>query len=158
MAPSGRRPGRQVNCRYGEAEALNDMGSLCRLQGLLELAADHHREALELFRTMGNPVGQVAALNGLGEAMTDMGQPARALSHHTAALDLVAQVTDRYEKVRTLDGLARAHDLIGDTRLANKHKERALALYMEMGLPETSGAPHDPRLLVPDVPTGPVTR
>ena len=149
---------RQVNCRYGEAEALNDMGSLLRHQGLLELAADHHREALELFRTIGNPVGQVAALNGLGEVTTDMGQPAGALSHYTAALDLVTQVTDRYEKARTLDGLARAYHLTGDTQLAHDHKERALALHMEMGLPDTSRAPHDPGPLAPDVPNGPATQ
>ena len=149
---------RQVDCRHGEAEALTEMGSLRLCQGLYELAADHHHEALELFRSLGNSAGQATALNGLGEVMTAMGQPARACSQHIAALDLVTQVTDRYQEARAHGGLARAYHLTGDTQLADDHRERALALHREMGLPAARQAPHDPRLLVPDVPAGPTTR
>jgi tetratricopeptide (TPR) repeat protein len=120
----------------GEADALTNLGVPHERQGRLQQATDLHRQALALYRRIGDRNGQARALNGLGEASQAADRPAEARDHHTVALDITHETGDRYEQARAHAGLAHAHHRSGDHDRARRQGRRARTLYADLGAPE----------------------
>jgi len=59
---------RDIGNRVGDAEALNETGTLHRVTGDLAQAEGCHRQALDLARAMASPWLEAYALTGLAEA------------------------------------------------------------------------------------------
>jgi tetratricopeptide (TPR) repeat protein len=115
---------------------LTRLGVEHRRAGRYQQAADHHRQALGLFREINNRGGETQVLNSLGEALLAAGQPDHARIQHDMALTLADQAGDRYEQARAHDGLAHTHHATGDIEQAHQHWQQALAIYFELGTPE----------------------
>ncbi|HEV7899567.1 MAG TPA: tetratricopeptide repeat protein [Planosporangium sp.] len=123
---------RQLGNRTGEAWALNNLGTVHARLGRPEQAAEHYRQALTLFREIGDRDGEAWAHNGLGEAAHAAGRPADALVHHTVA----AEIGLRDQQARAHSGLGNVHHALGNPTRAREHYQRALALYLDLGMPD----------------------
>lgn len=101
-------------------------------------AADHHRQALALYReTDDHPgEGEAEALNGRGETLLAVGQPGKAHAQHAVALRAAGQVGDRYQQARAHAGLDSACHAYGDLDQARRHWQQAHTCYTELGVPE----------------------
>jgi tetratricopeptide (TPR) repeat protein len=85
-------------------------------------AADRHREALALYRQVGDRSGEAWALTGLGSV--------------AACLGRLPQATEHYQQALTHAGLGHAHDSLGHPADARHHLQQALTLYTELGMPD----------------------
>ncbi|GAA3755222.1 tetratricopeptide repeat protein [Plantactinospora mayteni] len=119
--------------RDGEAWTLTSLGVLETRLGNPAPATDHHRQALEVFRRASARDGETYALNGLGEAA----DPADSLAHHGAALDIATEIGAPDQQARAHAGLGRAWQNLGDVGRARHHYRTALALYGQLGMPQT---------------------
>jgi tetratricopeptide (TPR) repeat protein len=127
---------RQVGAREGEGDACSNLGNACRWLGDHEQAVEHHRRSIALFREMGDPGGLVTALNSLGETLCAAGRAPRARVAHTIALTIATQIEERYEQACAHRGLAHVHHVAGDADQARRHWQLALALFVDLGVPE----------------------
>src|SRR5262249_7076428 len=82
---------RDLGDRGGEAEALNETGTLHRVSGDLARAEGWHQQALELARAIASPWDQAHALAGLGRC-------AIAAGHTTQAQDLLRQSQEIFQR------------------------------------------------------------
>jgi tetratricopeptide (TPR) repeat protein len=115
---------------------LDYLGTLQTRRGQPARAADHLRQAVTLFREIGERDGEASALNGLGETASATSHPAEALTHHTAAHAIAAAIGEQLQHARAHAGLGRNHHDLGDLTRADRHYRRALTLYTDLGTPE----------------------
>ncbi|WP_433713420.1 BTAD domain-containing putative transcriptional regulator [Nocardia sp. CA-084685] len=127
---------RQADNQLGEALVLDKLGTLCRRHGMLDEAHRYHRQAVELFGSLGNRSDMAAALNGLGETVRACDDAAQAIRDHSAALELATETGNTPALAGAHDGLARAHHLRGQLDLARRQAALALNLFETLGLPE----------------------
>jgi tetratricopeptide (TPR) repeat protein len=129
---------REIGDRQSEARVLTEFGIVHQLSGDHEQAAGHHRQALARYREIGDRGGETTALNLLGEALSAAGRPDQARPLHATALTNATDIADRYEQARAHHGLAHT---TGHPEDARHHWRQALAIYSELGIPETE-RPH----------------
>jgi tetratricopeptide (TPR) repeat protein len=91
---------RGIGNRSGEAEALNQIGTLHRASGDLAQAEGCHRQALDLARAIGSSWAEAHALAGLGRC-------ALAADHATQAKALLLEALEIFQRI----GAAEAPDL-----------------------------------------------
>jgi len=91
---------RDVGGRGGEAEALNERGTLHRVTGDLVQAEGCHQQALDLARAIASSWNEAHALAGLGRC-------ALAAGHATRAAALLRQALEIFQRI----GAAEAGDL-----------------------------------------------
>jgi len=115
---------------------LTNLGALYQRQRRYQQAAEHHQQALALFREIGHRAGEAMALNAVGETHHVTGDPEHARANHDVALTLASRISDRYEQARAHNGLAHTHHASGDPDPARHHWRQALALYTDLGVPE----------------------
>jgi tetratricopeptide (TPR) repeat protein len=60
-----------------------------RRQGRYQEAAGYHRQALDLFRKIGDRDLEADALNGLGDVLVQIGDADKARAHHTMLLPII---------------------------------------------------------------------
>ncbi len=107
-----------------EAQLLVDLGYAHRWNRFFEDAVNHLRDALPLFRSLGDRVGFGTALNRLGELYRETGRPGWAMACHRWARDLFRAAGDVQGHFSTLHNMAVLH------RQQHNH-DRALALHLE---------------------------
>jgi tetratricopeptide (TPR) repeat protein len=94
---------RDLGDRSGEAEALNERGTLYRVSGDLAQAEGCHQQALDLARAIASSCDEARALAGLGRcAMAD--------GHATQAGVLLRQGLEIFQRI----GAAEAPDLLAE--------------------------------------------
>jgi tetratricopeptide (TPR) repeat protein len=91
---------RDIGNRNGEAEALNDKGTLHRVSGDLAQAEGCHQQALDLARAIASSRNQAHALAGLGRC-------ALAAGHATRGEALLRQALEIFQRI----GAAEADDV-----------------------------------------------
>ncbi|MER5766618.1 tetratricopeptide repeat protein [Streptomyces sp. NPDC001985] len=108
--------------RLSLARSLHALALTLRRLADPEGAAECHRRALDLFRTLGNRVGEAGALNGIGTLHHDRGEYDDALRQCTEARWLFEATTDR-------NGLANVLTTLGKIHLSRSERDRALTMY-----------------------------
>ena len=98
-------------------------------------AAASHRQALALFRDLGNVLGQAEALNRLGELATRTSATGQARERHTQALAIAQETGAPLEQARALEGLGQARLQDGNPGQAAAQLRQALAIYQRIGAP-----------------------
>ncbi len=91
------------------ARAHNLMGTIDRLRGRLEEAAEHFEEALALYREIGNLQGQALAQNTLANALFDLGRWSEADRYYHEAGRIFSQLGNVYNRIfvdNNLGGIA----------------------------------------------------
>jgi tetratricopeptide (TPR) repeat protein len=96
---------RDIGDRGGEAEALNEAGTLRRVCGELDQARDAHRQALDLARQISSAWDE--ALAGLGRCASAVGHSAEAGLLLRQALEISQQIgaAETPELLAELDAL-----------------------------------------------------
>ncbi len=128
---------RQTGNLACEAYCLTNLGLADLMQGRFRQAAAHLGRAVAICRKDGDQSAEADALNGLGEISLAINRPARARAQQARALGLAAEIGDRYEQARAYNGLGRACQAQGELEAARQHWQAALAIYCDMGVPET---------------------
>lgn len=82
------RTARELGDRRGEAQALEDLGTVWGQVGRFEESVAHNREALALWRDLGDPMGEQGCLAGLGVTHQQHGKYDEALSCLDEALNI----------------------------------------------------------------------
>jgi tetratricopeptide (TPR) repeat protein len=90
---------RDLGDRRGEAEALNERGTLHRASGDLAQAEGCHRQALELARAIASHWTEAHALGGLGRC-------ALAAGHATQAKVLLRQALEIFRRIGAAEAAA----------------------------------------------------
>jgi DNA-binding CsgD family transcriptional regulator len=91
------------------------------------------RRAIDLARTMDDPVALGHALNRLGNWHANREEIDPAVRHHEEALTIFTQLEEPRGLAETLDLLAMAHALGGDLVAAQEAAQRAVTLFEELG-------------------------
>jgi tetratricopeptide (TPR) repeat protein len=126
---------RAAEDRFGEYEALSDLGSAYRALGRHGEAMTCQQKALSMMAEAGFPAGEALVLNDLGVTLTATGQLDEAGDLHRRGLVKAAGINNRLQQARAHDGIGTA-TATRDQVVAREHWLAALTLYEEMGLPE----------------------
>jgi CHAT domain-containing protein/tetratricopeptide (TPR) repeat protein len=109
-------------------EALNLLSVLATAQGDYDLALGRAREALQVFRTLGDPVGETRARNNSGNAHMYRGDYPDALADFTEALAVARQHGHRESEVDALNNIGSNHFIRASYLDALRAYREALAL------------------------------
>jgi tetratricopeptide (TPR) repeat protein len=118
--------------RRAEWQALLDLGFLWAERDYLQMG-EYRRRALEVARTLDDPIILGHSLNRIGNWHLFVEQPREALRHHHEALELFRAANDRRGMAATYDLLGATNVIGGDIPAAVEHYERAVARFRELG-------------------------
>ena len=104
----------------GGETKISNLGLVYRRQGRYRQAAEHHQQALTLFRELGDRSGEAYALDNLGTVYWRQGHYEQAGEHHQQALILFRELGDRAGEAYALNG-------VGEILYATDHPEQARA-------------------------------
>jgi tetratricopeptide (TPR) repeat protein len=124
---------RKTGDRAAQAQAHNDLGRACHLQGQYAEALDHHQQALALRRELGDRHGQANSLNGLGNVYRRLGRDTQAVDCYQQALTLNRDLGDRHGQAISLNNLGVVYVQLGRYREALDPLQQALVLRRELG-------------------------
>ena len=115
---------RLLGDRFGEANALRDLGLVRSLTGDYAEAEHHAREALAIYTEIGDPVHQAYALNELGAVRRLQGDLDGAVSAHEDALRKYADLGDRFGQANAVRHLGVVHRIRGEHAAAYRRRTR----------------------------------
>jgi DNA-binding SARP family transcriptional activator len=124
---------RRTDDYAAEATALNQIGNVDGQQKRSQQAADHHLEALALFRAAGDRAGEARALGNLGIAETHLGRYELAARHQQEALAIHRDLGDRFGEARALGNLGWVWRLHGRHQEAASCYRQTLGMFRELG-------------------------
>jgi tetratricopeptide (TPR) repeat protein/transcriptional regulator with XRE-family HTH domain len=119
--------------RFGEASALNDLGTVRRLTGDYPAATEALEQALGIYRDLGDRLGQARALNTLGTVRQLTGDYPAAAEGLEQALGIYRDLGDRLGQAIVLDNVGSVLLLTGDCSAATQVLEQALGIYRDLG-------------------------
>jgi DNA-binding SARP family transcriptional activator/tetratricopeptide (TPR) repeat protein len=108
-------------------------------QGRYDQASGKLRQALEIYRGLGDRFGQGRTLGNLGHVLRRQGSYAESADHHQQALVLARALGDTFGEALALDGLGTTLCLRGHYQPAAEHHRQAIALCREIGESRTEG-------------------
>jgi len=111
------------------ARAHSLMGTIDRLRGRLEVAADHFEEARTIYRQLGDLQGQAVAQNSVGNALFDLGRWSEADHYYQEAGRIFSQLGNVYNRLlvdNNLGGIALNQGRADDALLFYRRALRSL--------------------------------
>jgi tetratricopeptide (TPR) repeat protein len=124
---------REIGDRYGEGNALVNLGVAYRHLGETRRAIEYYEQALAIAREIGNRRGEGTALGNLGLAYADLGETRRAIEHHVQHLVIAREVGDRRREGYALGNLGNAYADLGEPRRAIELLGQRLVIVREIG-------------------------
>ncbi len=106
-----------------------------RLTGDYAAAAADQRQALDLFRQLGDRLGQARALDELGLMQQQAGDYPAATASVTEAIELFRDLGSRYDLAMALNSLGELSFRTSATQEARSRHSQALAIARELGAP-----------------------
>jgi DNA-binding SARP family transcriptional activator/tetratricopeptide (TPR) repeat protein/DNA polymerase III delta prime subunit len=119
---------RELDEPRGLANCLVGLGTCLVKMGEPERGRDLHRQAIELFQSVGDVAGEAVAWAEAAEGCHEGGDHATAISHYSHAVDLCRKVNHYTGQVRCLRGLGDVLVVTGDRERARVLWEEALSL------------------------------
>jgi DNA-binding SARP family transcriptional activator/tetratricopeptide (TPR) repeat protein len=119
--------------RPAEAEALNGLGHIHRLQDQYTTSADHYQQAWRIARAVGHPAGELDALVGLGHIRLRQADYAGSADHYRRALEIAGAAGRPAGELEARLGLGNFHRLRGAPERAAEHFELAVRLARSTG-------------------------
>jgi len=111
------------------ARAHSLMGTIDRLRGRLEVAADHFEEARTIYRQLGDLQGQAVAQNSLANALFDLGRWSEADRYYQEAGRIFSQLGNVYNRLlvdNNLGGIALNQGRVDDALLFYRRALRSV--------------------------------
>ena len=124
---------RRAGDRLGEANTLNNLGTVRRLTGEYPAAARAYEQALGIYRDAGERLGEANALNNLGTVQRQTGDYPGAARAHEQALDIYRELGARLGEAYALSNLGIVRWQTGDYTGAVQALKHALSLYRDLG-------------------------
>jgi DNA-binding CsgD family transcriptional regulator/tetratricopeptide (TPR) repeat protein len=118
--------------RQIEWQALLDLGFLWAERDYLQMG-EYRQRALDLARTLDDPISLGHSLNRVGNWHLFVEQPNEALRYHQEALALFQAANDRPGLAATYDLMGVTQIMAGDIPTAVEQYEHAVALFRELG-------------------------
>jgi tetratricopeptide (TPR) repeat protein len=124
---------RAAGDRRGEAQVLEDLGTLWGQVGRFEESVAHNRQALALWRELGDHVGEQGCLAGLGVTHQQHGRYDEALTFLDEALDINRRNGFRIAEASVLNYLGLVHQGLKEFEAAVVHHQRSATTHRELG-------------------------
>jgi tetratricopeptide (TPR) repeat protein len=119
--------------RLGQANALNDLGTMRQMTGDYMGATEALEESLDIYRDVGNRLGQANALNGLGMVRRLVGDHRGATQALEESLDIYRDVGNRLGQATALHNLGTMLLLASNYPDATEALEESLDIYRNVG-------------------------
>lgn len=129
---------RQGEDRRFEADYLHRLAEATRRSGQTRAALKHAHEALAILHDIADPVDLAETHNVLGATHADINEYEVALTHYQQTLEITENVEYRVAKAHAHNGISRCLTALGQPG-AQAHRREALAIYIELGVPEADG-------------------
>jgi tetratricopeptide (TPR) repeat protein/transcriptional regulator with XRE-family HTH domain len=123
----------RVGDRPGQADALNDLGTVLRLTDDYPAAAHAHEQALGIYRDLGDRLGEANALNTLGSVLKLTGDYPAATQAVERALGIYRDLGNDVGEASALNHLAEVLARTSDYSAAALAHEKALGIYRQTG-------------------------
>ena len=117
----------------GKATVLAEKGEVYYEMGNQTKALQLQSDALDIVRSLGNPVAEAKVLNDIGLTYSAMGEKAKALEAFQKVLESARARKDIQQQSATLNNLARLHQDFGDNKEADKLYAESLDLVHQAG-------------------------
>ncbi|MFD7685503.1 BTAD domain-containing putative transcriptional regulator [Streptomyces sp. NPDC059781] len=127
-ATTGLAAARAAHDRKGEAQALADRSAALRDSGRLEEAIGPLREAMAIFRDLGNAAGRTATVANLGDAYLQAGHLRKAVEYTRRGLAIARATGNVWSQGIALSNLGDAYQRLGRFDEAVDCLEQALAI------------------------------
>lgn len=127
------RAARRAGDPAGEAQALEDLGTLCGQVGRLHEALVHLRLALARWRALADPVGTAGALIGIGITYRQLGRFDEAIMNLERAAAIGRAAGHHASEIGALNQLGLAYQGAGDFAAAIERQTRGLDICRRIG-------------------------
>ncbi len=124
---------RNAEDRFGEANALRQIGSLYRDLSDNGKALEFFSQALPLYRALEYRQHEAGTLNAIGRIYRQAGETQKALDYYNQSLPLSRAAGDRNTESTTLSNIGLVYRVLGDPGKALEYFERGLSLKQELG-------------------------
>ena len=114
-----------------QAQYLGSLGSAYRDLSLIKTGMKYYRQALKIYRDLGDTAGEGITLGRIGIAHRLSGQAQPAIEHLEAALAISRQVGNKRSEGINLANLGIAYRLVGKPDAAIENLQQALAIARE---------------------------
>ncbi|UBV41666.1 GGDEF domain-containing protein [Deinococcus taeanensis] len=128
----GRQQYRLLRNAAGEADCLNNIGSIFFALGNYSTAMESYLETLTIREELGDEAGQASALNNLGNVALELGDAAGALAHHERSLHLAERSGRQDVKAAALCNLGSDYQALGQVPRAIEAHRRAISFAREI--------------------------
>ncbi|OQX28642.1 MAG: hypothetical protein B0D92_07910, partial [Spirochaeta sp. LUC14_002_19_P3] len=125
------------NQREDYADAIDALGVILGKRGKLDEALKYFREALDIYRELGERSGEAVCLGNIGLIFYNRGELNNAMKHYREALDIYRKLGERSGIASTYNNIGRIFKDRGEPDEAIKNYREALDIYRELG--ERSG-------------------
>lgn len=123
----------QAGDRFGESQALGNVGLAYRLLGNYPQAIAVQQERLKLVQSLGDRKGEAEALSNLGTVYHRMSEFRKAIQFHEQSLAISQQLRDRKGEGISLGNLGIAYGRLGEYAKALEYQEQRLVIVKELG-------------------------
>jgi DNA-binding CsgD family transcriptional regulator/tetratricopeptide (TPR) repeat protein len=117
--------------RRNEWESLHALGLLWAARDYQQVI-EYRRDALEVARSMNDPILIAHSLNRVGNWHVNREDPQSGIPYHDEALAIFETAGDRRGVAETVDLLAMSHHIAGEQSTAVELYERAVTLFAEL--------------------------
>ncbi|HEY9631710.1 MAG TPA: tetratricopeptide repeat protein [Coleofasciculaceae cyanobacterium] len=117
---------------YGEAWALNGLGSLYWHVRQNQQALEYFQQALPIIQSVGSRHGEATVLMNLGVLYKELNQDPKAIEHLQQALPIFRAVSDREGEAKTLMNLGTTFNRLDQSQQAIDYFQQALYIQQEI--------------------------
>lgn len=114
---------------YAEAEALQNQ----RTAPAFRAAIGKYRDAVPLYRAVGDKRGEAIALAALGAIHSGLGEFQESLRYFNESLEITRAIGDKFGTVANLTNIGSSYDNLGEKQLALSYFTQTLPIFREMG-------------------------
>ncbi|MDQ3151707.1 MAG: tetratricopeptide repeat protein, partial [Actinomycetota bacterium] len=125
---------RQIGDRLGEANAIQALGDVARMQARYDEAAQRYEQALPIYRQIGARLGEANAIKALGDVALAQDRYQDAAQRYEQALPVYRQIGDRLGEANTRVSRARLAIATGEREDAGAEMVEAIRIYAAIGL------------------------
>ncbi|MEG4989059.1 CHAT domain-containing protein [Microcoleus sp. BR0-C5] len=112
--------------RYGEANALNNLGEIYSLLGEYSQAIDCYQQSLNIQRDIGNRSGEAASLNALGNIYDALGEYLQAIDCYQQSLNIERETNNLHGEASSWRDLGSAYHSLGEYLQAIECQQQSL--------------------------------
>ncbi|MEG4488067.1 tetratricopeptide repeat protein, partial [Microcoleus sp. D2_18a_B4] len=119
--------------RKAEADRLLEQGIQQHKISQVREALQYWKQALTIYREIGDRQGEANSLGSLGLAYQSLGQFHRAIAFHEQSLEIKREIGDRQGEANSLGNLGIAYRSLGQFHRAIAFHEQSLEIKREIG-------------------------